>query len=397
MQFLNNDIDELMRRAADHYDPLVTGADWDGLAQKLDKAPLAVHPIASNSRRYGLLFLFLLSSLVCNKYLYLKFDKPGGLYAKAVLQPVMNEPVKATKERTKILDNQSEQSINRNAAITNISKPFYRSIALFKNDVVHDPIQENKYGNIDGRNTSTQTQVLISKPEFNRKSNARSIEPFKDLVLMQSNIVKLDQQNNTDQENKKEKRFYGGIVAGMDASTVKFEQLHTGWQGGVLLGYQLTNKWAVETGVLWSKKSYYAKGKDFNTDKMTLPSHAIIIHAEGYCNMFEIPIQVRYGFAKGNQSNLFATVGASSYIMQKEEYDYLYERYNVQYYSNKYYKTSSKHFMATINLSAGYQHKIGQGTLRLEPYIKLPVQKMGIGSLPITSVGLQAALTYPIR
>jgi hypothetical protein len=114
--------------------------------------------------------------------------------------------------------------------------------------------------------------------------------------------------------------------------------------------------------------------------------------------MFEIPINVRYNFSLNKKSQWFALAGVSSYMMQKEEYEYLYERYNVQYNSNKYYKASSKDFLSIMNLSVGYEHAVGKwGKVRVEPYIKVPLRGVGIGSLPLTSTGIQAGFTYPIH
>ena len=399
MQFLNNDMDELMRRAAAGYEPAVTGADWDGVEQKLEAVPQAAGPIASNSRRYGLLLVFLLSSLVCNKYLYLNFNKWNFVIKETIKQHDEGFGTMMSLKEVKGVSNLSIEN-NTITAITpkNISKPFYNTKNVASRIGKKETASIAKsYGNEAGVASSFESGLKIRTSNYLAKSLFSIKAPFLNLVLEKSAIHILDQQKSKRDKSKEATFFYGGVVATLDASSVRFNQFHTGWQGGVLLGYQLSGKWAIETGVLWGKKSYYAEGKDFKTNKITLPTHANIIHAEGYCNMFEIPVQVKYNFKNEAQKGVFATVGASSYIMQKEEYDYLYERYNVEYYSNKYYKTSSKHFMATINLSAGYQHKIGRGTVRLEPYIKLPVQKMGVGSLPITSVGLQAGLTYPIR
>ena len=398
MQFLNNDMDELMRRAATGYEPAVSGMDWDSVAQKLDEAPPAAAPFTGNSRRYGLLALFLLSSLVCNKYLFLNFGKWGVITASEFQQYRRDYGPMLVLEKGKRTSEVLEQNRQKNHLPKNVSKPFYHP------DVVkHQKSNGLMPADNQQSNNSAQLTEVLLEPElrmqktFETSGHFTPKKIFENLALQKIDLNISTYESLKLNETKKHKRLYGGPIALFDASTVKFQQLHAGWQGGVLLGYQLSRKWAVETGVLWGKKSYYAEGKDFNTSKITLPSHSNIIHAEGYCNMFEIPLQVKYDFNERKKSSLFATVGASSYIMQKEEYDYLYERYNVEYYSNKYYKTSSKHFMATVNLSAGYQYKLGRSTVRVEPYIKLPVQKMGVGSLPITSVGLQAGLTYPIR
>jgi hypothetical protein len=50
-----------------------------------------------------------------------------------------------------------------------------------------------------------------------------------------------------------------------------------------------------------------------------------------------------------------------------------------------------------INISAGYTYKLGKiGDLRFEPYIKLPVSKIGTGNLPIQSGGIFIGFTKDI-
>ena len=114
--------------------------------------------------------------------------------------------------------------------------------------------------------------------------------------------------------------------------------------------------------------------------------------------MFEIPVNLRFNFLRGEKSNWYALSGVSSYLMQKEEYDYEYERYNVRYKSKKYYKNASKDWLSVMNISIGYEHALGRlGRLRLEPYLKLPLQGVGIGSLPLSSTGIYVGITYPVR
>ena len=115
MQFLNNDMDELMRRAAAGYEPAVSGMDWDSVAQKLDEAPPAAPPFASNSRRYGLLALFLLSSLVCNKYLYLNLGKWGVITASEFQQYRRDYGPMLVLEKGKRTSEVLKQNIHKNA------------------------------------------------------------------------------------------------------------------------------------------------------------------------------------------------------------------------------------------------------------------------------------------
>jgi hypothetical protein len=84
--------------------------------------------------------------------------------------------------------------------------------------------------------------------------------------------------------------------------------------------------------------------------------------------------------------------------MQKEDYDYTYKRYNNYYSGNKVYKKASKNWLSAGNISAGYERRLIRGTsIRVEPYVRLPLKGVGIGSLPLTSTGVLVGITHPIQ
>jgi hypothetical protein len=90
--------------------------------------------------------------------------------------------------------------------------------------------------------------------------------------------------------------------------------------------------------------------------------------------------------------------GISSYIMSKESYDYKYEMYNTISTKNWSYDNATRNWFSIIHAGVGYEHRVGAiGTLRVEPYLMIPAGGVGIGNLPLTSVGLNIGITRPIR
>lgn len=195
------------------------------------------------------------------------------------------------------------------------------------------------------------------------------------------------------------KKFYGSALAGPDWTRVNGQRWETGGHTvAVVAGYNINRRWAVEGGVAWSKKTYYSRGNYFKTQKLYLPQHSTLLWVDGYCNMFEVPLQVRYNVRRQKSRTWFATAGATSYLMQKEDYDYKYKRYNDYYSGNKVYNKSSRVWMAAGSLSLGLEQRLAKNTsLRLEPYLKIPLRGVGVGQLPLTSTGLLAGITYSIR
>jgi hypothetical protein len=194
----------------------------------------------------------------------------------------------------------------------------------------------------------------------------------------------------------KRKKFYAGLMGGMDVTTIKLQKIEdAGYGYGMLIGYQFNKKWSVETGAFLEKKYYYSDGKYLNTSKIYLPPNSRIEDATGNCKMVEMPLAVKYNFSIRKESTWFATLGISSYFMKEENYTYNY------YYGTsgpvphqKEYKNSSTDLFSAMSISGGYIHRLGNfADVRIEPYLKLPMYGMGIGELPFLSTGLQVGIT----
>jgi hypothetical protein len=193
--------------------------------------------------------------------------------------------------------------------------------------------------------------------------------------------------------------LYYGLIASPDLTTVKFQRTsNVGYNVGLLAGFRFNKRLAVETGVIYERKYYYSTGKYFSTKKTEWPDNMKILDIDGWCNMYEIPLNVRYTFATRSKSSWYVNAGISSYIMNKQGYNYSYEYYGTPGNRDWVYKKTTKDWVSNIHLGVGYERPAGVlGTLRIEPYVKIPVKGIGVGELPVTSVGMNIGLTRPIR
>ena len=85
--------------------------------------------------------------------------------------------------------------------------------------------------------------------------------------------------------------------------------------------------------------------------------------------------------------------------MRSENYDYEYTQNN-QPGGHNYlsYTKETKNWFSVANFSIGYTHKIGTaGSIRIEPYLKLPLANLGTANMPIMSTGLNIGFTKPLR
>lgn len=401
-------MDDLFRRAADNYPLDTDSADWHMLEKKLSAGKTETASPSGNKNSRHLLWLLLLVPSVL-LYYYM--------------------PVTKSDQKLPIAYKTGDKN-NHSTPLAAIDKVDPANTVKFTDPALHQPgsiLTSSKKYNLK---TNSQTNHLSSiKPEppgtvteptqFPRsKENepATTVNNGKETTVHENETsgVKNKDNKHTDEvepgtgteksmskpkgiKNKKQSPigFYAGIMISPEISTVKFQSVkNTGVSTGILIGYQFNKKLGVESSISWSKKYYYSDGKYFDTKNVTLPAYAQIKKLEGSCNMLEVPIAIRYNITSSAKTNLSLSGGLSSYIMKRESYTYTVERNGAQYPRKASYANSSTDLLAVINIGLGINKEIGRtGSLRLEPYVKLPVKGVGIGNLPIISSGINIAIT----
>jgi hypothetical protein len=254
--------------------------------------------------------------------------------------------------------------------------------------VIVSPLSIEHINGATVKNTPPQTGLL----HVDRKRNIPVVAQADSSVAASATKVKREPASL-------KKGLYYGLLFSPDLTTVKFQRTsNVGYNVGLLAGYRFGKRLAVETGVLYERKFYYSTGEYFNTKKTPWPADMDLINVDGWCNMYEIPVNVRFTFATGEKSSWYANAGMSSYIMKKQKYDYSYKYYGQYGERNWTYRKTTADWFSIIHLGVGYERPVGVlGTLRVEPYIKIPSRGIGIGDLPVTSVGMNIGLTRPLR
>jgi len=305
------------------------------------------------------------------------------------ISPKMN---KNEKEENDFSIHNKKEPINPVANNSNASEK--NKDAVEKNNVDQStdaPMNhESNNGNMQNNDQQKTTPSVISAEKAINKNDS----------IQNKTGQSLSKQKHDQPEKNKNHSLYGGIVGGFDVSTVKFQSVkNTGFSAGILLGYQLNKRLSVETGFLYDKKFYYTDAKYFDMKNIYVPPNVNILNMNGNCYMFELPINVKYNWSTTAKSNWFSTLGLSTYFMKKENYNYAYEYTGSSWPMNysKSYDNSPTNWFGVINLSAGYMHTLGKaGSIRVEPYVKIPVQGLGIGSLSIWSTGVYVSFIKTI-
>jgi hypothetical protein len=420
MQHVNDDMDELFRRAGEEYPLDTSGADWSKIAKELN-LPATEKAAPENSNKKLLWLLLLLPfSFICTQYFSDKSTSETSV--SKVEKNVPFAEVKTKKASASVIEKLNQQNSSKEKETT-VAGDASVNFDVASNTNINTGLQKNgltpnaeKRRGADRKNINFKTaDVLLNqsapaesifsdeavtdernyeKIDFSAKAYPSFLAVAKSANHKNIADVKSETKRTQQQRNKK---FYIGIMGGVDATSVKFQKVkNAGYDAGLLFGFSSNKKWSIETGAFLDKKFYYSKGEYFNTSKIYMPPNSEISMVDGDCSMWEVPLKLLYNFKdKGNHS-WFVSTGVSSYFMTKQnyEYDYYYPLTGQNYNSYKSYNSASNHIFSIVQFSGGYTHKLGKiGDLRIEPYIKMPLKGVGVGSLYLKSAGIQIGVT----
>jgi hypothetical protein len=191
-------------------------------------------------------------------------------------------------------------------------------------------------------------------------------------------------------------RWEFGAVYAPDVSTVKFTHTQKpGMNLGLTIGYNISRRFAVQTGAIYTIKNYKSRGEDYHPPKGYWTDYVKLETVAADCDMWDIPINLRYNLVPKHRSNLFVSTGLSSYFMRSEDYDFFY------YYNgnpvNRYreYETKTKHWFSVLNLSVGYERQVSKNfSVQAEPFFKQPLKGVGFGNVKLNSTGIFFSVKY---
>ena len=264
-------------------------------------------------------------------------------------------------------------------------------------------LQSTSAGNTDKKqataNTVTSPVPAVDTSATNNKTanlNVKQKSNVEDTTTKnkQSSIIAVN-------KNKKPgkaafNRFALGLVTGMDYSNIKGTGDKTaGYTIGLQLSYAFSKRLSINSGMLITKKFYSAKGEDFHPPKHYWTTYVDLKSVIGNCNMWDMPLNIRYNFIIKPSTTWYINSGISSYIMRKQSYTYNYNYNNLP--TSRKWQTSSQEndWLKVANISAGVEKKINRSfTLQVEPYMKLPLKGLGFGDMNISSYGILVGIKY---
>jgi len=191
-------------------------------------------------------------------------------------------------------------------------------------------------------------------------------------------------------------------VISPDLSAVGMKNfVQPGTNYGFLIEYRFNKRFSAQAGVIQSKKIYKATPEQYawpaNWKWYVKP-----ISVEAICDMLDIPINLRYDFAvrplgdSRPSARWFVSGGVTTYIMQKEQYNYVYENPQNPWIRNR--STSAKtgrYNFSNLNLSVGYERPIGRRfAWQIEPFVKMPLKEVGYFKIHLLSTGAFLSVRY---
>ena len=162
---------------------------------------------------------------------------------------------------------------------------------------------------------------------------------------------------------------------------------------GLLLEYKISKKLIVQTGMVYSDKSYVGSFDDYRNWKEWKGYHpSKPTQVDGGCTVFDIPINLLLNLFQKPKQTWFVSSGVSSYWMMNENYTYNYAWTSPREVG---WSDNSKYYFSVLNFSVGLERQISkQFSLQVEPYLKTPLKSVGRGGVNLYSSGVLFSTKY---
>lgn len=169
---------------------------------------------------------------------------------------------------------------------------------------------------------------------------------------------------------------------------------------GMALYFHFNETMSFSAGLIASKKKYVSSGSEYGIREGYWKANTNGIVPEkivGSCNIVEMPLMLQLRLLGTGKNHFFIASGTSSYLMLNESYKYKFDQPNPGAKDGWASEKNSTFVFSTINLSMSYERNILNSiTIGLEPYLKVPVKKIGWPNLKLFSSGVNFNLRYKI-
>jgi hypothetical protein len=392
----NDPLDRLFQKKAKEYDIAFREEDWASLEQKLDLKDAHI------AHRKKLVWMAAASALIIIILGYFTYDNYSRLNELADQQapppdseiaepPIISGIPEICVEGEFENNEESFAQMKETAADDEVPGQNETSIASAQTDLHSEQLAsiQQVSGITERKVRGSDFGTGIKKPI----SFSRGIHTHQHKPLMSSMGA---EPTDFEPETGFMSRLSIGLAMSPDLSTVGSisDFYDPGYKAGINLEYSITENLSVSVGVIHSLVKYTAQSSNYNPSYYwpggNAPDEII-----GECLLFDIPISLKFNFLNLKQSRFYVTAGLSSYFMQSEEYAFNYRTYQPGQEAGWSGQTGTSHWLSNAGFSIGYEFDVHSNwSMRVEPFIKVPVQEVGWGNVELYSMGSFISLNY---
>ncbi|MDZ7660267.1 outer membrane beta-barrel protein [Fodinibius sp.] len=419
----NDPLEEFFRKKVREYDIEYKEEDWLKLESRLDAAE-ADNKQHNYWKRYSAAAAIILLFSILAYYTYQQQQRIDQLNERLTRSEQVKNPQNGPLEilpdglfdfsfPNNPSDTRSEQTLNTKQSSGNIAETTENNPGNSQNERNSNEESQQQFSTSD----SYQQSIALAKLSESAQLSARDMYTDFETSDFTSNNLNppntIDRSTNTsyipESSNKfntqnqlpgrQTPRLTVGLMGGPDISTAGgiSDFYDPGYKIGLSVEYNLTKNLALSVGAIHSKVQYTASGNDYSPPEGYWSYGGAPEETIGKCLLIDIPISLKYNVLHFDHSRLFATGGFSSYIMLNEDYRFTYDGYSSGQPQRWQERTGTRHWMSNAVFSLGYEVDLRKDiSLRIEPFIKVPMQEVGWGNVKLYSMGSFISVNYNI-
>lgn len=412
------ELDELFREGADMQNFEYNSAAWNKMEAKLD---------ASERRRRAIFWIFFLSGIT-TVVLIIILGLPGNSKiakkqdAKLATQLNTNSPSSSIGiVQTEILPSEglvTELNVNKtaknvvpldlkysveksetNRALNNSSNINTVQQISFDTSLSFEVTPSNVGINTEEKEIQSENkaavQLQISALARYEISNIKTQKNYLKSDISTIDVMLVDYE---DQDISISRRLSYSIFAAPEWSSIGFDgPREMGYKIGANIGFQVSEKLEIRTGLSLSQKKFNGEGSQF-TEAGGWVDDIMPMTMEAKCNILEFPLDAVYHFNGVSNNGFVASIGYRGYMLHSEWYGFEYDP--LQYkpgvmMDEKTIPNPTKKWAGSIELSLGYNRKVGsQLSTQITPYLQIPTTKFGDGKINLFSGGVKFVLRF---
>lgn len=412
MQGLTPDMDELFRKAAEVY-PLKNGEDrWEEIAGKLAMQQDQFTRKRKRGRRSLWLLMFFLLATSSAYFFHINqrgrsatinSNHTGSPFPEIVAETKDKSDPKVSPVNTVVRPGQTGDAVSQDRKTTNGSSIFFEMAGTGQSRFIKKqskglplfPVDQDEFPTIQNLASIKNSGTVLQDVDHSLKKLF-----LRDSPKINTDLLFLDISGMNRGQIKKRSvihKSYYGLLAGAGFHTVNGR----GWTRpgidlGLLGGYRINEKLSMELSLLYTNNHYKARAKNFDLKSIEpmLSGGRELNEVHGSNKIFDMQLNLQYNLRSRPGRRLFVSAGLSSYKITRESNWYLTSMNGSDEMLYGEYVHSKTYPAAAFNISIGHEKKIGAKTsLRIQPYIQLPVKGIGVGKLKLMRTGIQFGMT----